>query len=245
MLGTCKLCLRTEVLQDSHVIPEFSYKPLYDHKHRATRIEAGSTRKRFLQKGLREQLLCLGCEGRLNQWYEMPFYRYWFKRRALPSNPAAGAIRINGFDYSAFKLFHLSVLWRSAVATMPEFGKVCDLGPYQEKLRLMLLSRDPGPADHYPILGQVLLDSDSMVMFDVILEPTVGKIDSSRVFMFCFAGCEWFYFLTDHPWGMTRDILPAAPSKHGSMVLNGVDWQKAGSVQRFVENRRRFGRRAA
>jgi len=59
----CPLCQKEKPLVQSHVIPEFLYRPLYDEKHRA--IEAKLVPKGFnyLQKAYREPLPCSECEG--------------------------------------------------------------------------------------------------------------------------------------------------------------------------------------
>lgn len=44
----------------------------------------GRLGRKFLQKGLREPLLCEGCEQFLNDNYEKPFKRYWFDQKPLP-----------------------------------------------------------------------------------------------------------------------------------------------------------------
>src|SRR5262249_44127067 len=70
----CALCHRTDPLCDSHVIPEFIYKPLYNNEHRMVgwRATEAGLKHEYVQKGLREQLLCATCEGLLNQKYEQP-----------------------------------------------------------------------------------------------------------------------------------------------------------------------------
>jgi hypothetical protein len=238
--GICKLCQKTAELQGSHIIPEFCYKPTYDAIHRAVELTGDPDHKRFVQKGFREPLLCKACEQLLNIRYEIPFRQYWFDGPALTSPLSFGAHRISGFDYASFKLFHLSVLWRASVARKPQFGKV-SIGPYENKLRVMLLDGNPGREDEYPIIGKILLEQSGEIRYDLILEPTTGMVDLSKVVTFFYAGCEWLYFVTDHPWGLTRGVLPAAPSKAGQMVLYGVDWTKSESVQGFV--RRRNGSR--
>jgi hypothetical protein len=65
----CKLCHSEAELQNSHVISEFQYKPLYDAKHRFHVISINPEQKeRFEQKGFREKLLCLPCETKLSRW---------------------------------------------------------------------------------------------------------------------------------------------------------------------------------
>ncbi len=53
---TCALCLERP-LRDSHVIPEFLYKSIYDEKHRFYALAVGEY-PGYEQKGIRESLLC-------------------------------------------------------------------------------------------------------------------------------------------------------------------------------------------
>jgi len=66
---TCALCGKNEPLLNSHIIPEFAFKPTYDPKHRYHVLSTFARRPRLLeQKGLREPLLCAECETRLSQY---------------------------------------------------------------------------------------------------------------------------------------------------------------------------------
>jgi hypothetical protein len=49
------------------------------------------------------------------------------------------------------QLFFLSLLWRAAASTRPEFADVTLPPGVLEDLRLRILHRAPGPAQHYPI----------------------------------------------------------------------------------------------
>src|SRR5574337_198522 len=128
----CRLCKEEKDLKCSHIIPEFLYKPLYDAKHRAvslSEIEIGQRRnfgkKRLIQKGLRERLLCSECEQLLNNRYEKYFKALWFDQGALPSTIESGVtFELHGLDYHKFKLFHLSVLFRAGVSSLPQFSQV-------------------------------------------------------------------------------------------------------------------------
>ena len=51
-------------------------------------------------------------------------------------------------EYEPFKLFHLSVLFRASVSTLPTFADV-SLGPHEERLRNLLLARRAGPEDQF------------------------------------------------------------------------------------------------
>lgn len=61
-----------------------------------------------------------------------------------------GFREIAGIDPGRLRLFFLSLLWRAAATTRPEFSAVSLPPDDLEQLRLMLLSGDPGPLDFYP-----------------------------------------------------------------------------------------------
>jgi len=86
--GECRLCTRQRELCNSHIIPEFMWRPLYDKKSRAVALDGGSGTKRTLQKGLREHMLCRDCE-KILQKDERWFSLYWFQKCPLP-DPAEG-----------------------------------------------------------------------------------------------------------------------------------------------------------
>jgi len=44
---TCRLCLQERPLRDSHIIPEFLYRPLVDEKHRAAALDQGVAKLRY------------------------------------------------------------------------------------------------------------------------------------------------------------------------------------------------------
>jgi len=79
----CKLCQSSTDLMSSHIIPEFVYRPSYDNIHRAIHLKANPQKRNYLQKGLREQLLCKSCEQRFSR-YESYFAKEWYKKGLLP-----------------------------------------------------------------------------------------------------------------------------------------------------------------
>lgn len=105
MVAVCKFCGFQRELRNSHIFPEFLYKPLYDATyHRAWELSTDADRPRFIYKGIREPLLCANCETHFDRSFEDYFARFWYTGR-LP-NPAHGArFELRGYDYSRFKLF--------------------------------------------------------------------------------------------------------------------------------------------
>jgi hypothetical protein len=67
----CRICRQPSVLQNSHVIPEWGYRRLYDDKHRMIALRSGGRQPAsadYMQKGIRERLLCKRCETRLSRY---------------------------------------------------------------------------------------------------------------------------------------------------------------------------------
>lgn len=59
-----------------------------------------------------------------------------------------GCVEIPEFDYPKLKLFFLSLLWRASVSSRPLFKKVA-LGPHEQRVRDLILAKDPGSSDDY------------------------------------------------------------------------------------------------
>jgi len=237
MIGSCNLCGENRELCNSHIIPEFCYKPLYDDNHRVARVNLPDERRLFspIQKGFREHLLCRNCEGLLNDRYERPFKKYWDKVQ-LPTSPPGA--KIAGFDYASFKLFHLSILWRAGVCSGK--GLKESLGPYEEKLRAMLLSNNPGPVAHYPILGRLMLREASVYSAGPIgVHLLSGRHENSRQYLLCYCGVEWIVILTDHPTREQTHRAECAPQLDGSMLLGVGDWLDGPSMRDIIKRIRR------
>src|SRR5665647_1213204 len=101
----CALCLKEDELRESHILPEFLYEPLYDHKHRLQVLSTAQDKANSLmQKGLKEQLLCDTCEQKLSIWEG---YARKVIRGELPLTMTGerSLIYIEGLDYKSFKLF--------------------------------------------------------------------------------------------------------------------------------------------
>ena len=162
-MDTCKLCLKPRKLCRSHIIPEFCYRPLYE-KGRAVVVNPKDPSDwGYAQKGTRSYLLCQDCEGLLNDRYEKSFKSYWYDGDVLaPFRTGETVQYFTGIDYSSFKLFHLSVLFRASVSDHPIYREV-DLGPHEDHIRQMLWDQDPGEEWQYPINCSAVDDADGGV----------------------------------------------------------------------------------
>jgi hypothetical protein len=181
-------------LCDSHVLPEFFYVPLYDQKHRFIFISTDSEKQeKFLQKGLREKMLCSGCEGKFSV-YEGYARGLIFGGVQTQSKQEAGRLLLKDVDYSRFKLFQLSLLWRMGVSES-EFFKAVDLGPYAEKIRQMLLAGDAGDETQIPCaVTGVLMNGQPGNWF---VPPDRVKILGQHCYRIVICGMLFMFFVSN------------------------------------------------
>ena len=191
----CVLCQNDSELKRSHIIPEFLYQPLYDDKHRFHVLDKQAGSKKFEQKGIREKLLCADCETLISR-YEKYFSEIFYGTQEVQFTRSGKLVTISSLNYAMFRLFGLSILWRAGVSRHPFFKEV-NLGPYEEPLREMILSGNPGEPNEYGfLLGKVL--SEELPMDALMLDPTISRLDGHRCYRFVFAGFIWTFFVTGH-----------------------------------------------
>lgn len=192
----CALCKQDKVLQNSHVIPEFMYTPLYDDKHRFHVLSSkGSKSRSQKQKGLREKLLCKDCETLLSE-HERYVSLVFTGREKITSERNGNLVIIRGLNYSHFKLFGLSILWRAGVSKQQFFEKVT-LGLHEEKLRKIVYTNNPGKPDKYGFFLAPLVDNDRDIK-DLMVQPTHSRLEGHLCYRFVFGGLVWVFIVSSH-----------------------------------------------
>ena len=191
----CKLCRNEDTLRNSHVIPEFYYKAIYDKdKKRFYAISSDEEKRpRHHQKGLREKLLCDSCERKLNKW-ETYFANLLFEKAKVREED--GRFVVLDADYKQVKLHQISIIWRSGISQLDAF-KFVKLGPHQEKMRKMILNEDPG--DYYQYGCGLFINMKYKDFTQSILKPPeMTKYNSHRIYTFILGGLLWVYFISSH-----------------------------------------------
>ena len=216
MSAICALCKANGDLQNSHIIPEFFFKLIYDPKPRRFHVVSAtpSERDRFEQKGLRERLLCRACEQKFGQWEN-------YAKTALVDSKGVRIVQRNdnvlfqNIDYKTFKLFQLSLLWRMSVSTLDFFKEVA-LGPHEERIRQALLTDDPLGHDQYPCwLIAVQLNGKPHV--DWIMEPSLTRADGHRIYWLVITGILFAFFVSSHP--PPPEITPFILNRQNEMAI--------------------------
>jgi hypothetical protein len=185
------LCLSPKSLRHSHIFPEFFYDRTYGDDGRFVAIRRDPTIKpRPFQKGLREYLLCSDCETAIGRCES---YSSSLLRKLDAGVAENGYILHSSFDYTLFKLFAVSLIWRASVARNGFFA-AARLGPFKERARMMLLSGDPGPPHQ---LGFALARvGQSAIAQTVVSGPFSFKWRGQRAYHFVARGYRWVYLVS-------------------------------------------------
>ncbi len=225
----CALCLLDKDLRDSHIIPEFMYKSLYDEIHRFHALSNdASERNRKPQKGIREKLLCDNCEQQLGR-YERYVSLLLGGSLNLEYVTHGPLVVVPKVDYNALRMFQLSILWRAGASTLPFFSQIT-LGPHQERLRLLLLSENPGIPWQYGCLMFALMH-ENQIQEDLIVQPTLTKIDNVFGYRFVFGGFMWVYTVGSHQ--STKRIETTSLNPAGKLCILKADLASAIDIMEF------------
>jgi hypothetical protein len=238
VVGRCALCGNTRALRRSHIIPEFCYIG-YDEHHRLIEVDRVRAKERYLQKGHRQPLLCDACEQLLNDRYEKSFRAAWLVDRKLPSVVSTAEVQITGLNYSTFKLFHLSVLWRAAVATEGEYKGVWVPPNHQEELRRMVFEGDPGDATKYPLLAlALLLPPDGKPAFDLIQTTSYELVEGQYMYRTVYGASAWQVWVGDR---LPNPVLsPFTLTLSGALLMPAVDARLFGPIWSVWQSHRQL-----
>jgi len=154
----CKMCLQNKEGVDSHIVPAGFYRFIKDDSDEPLEVrplEEGKYKRRSYTGIYDNTILCSDCE-RLFQNFDD------YAQRLLLPNPKGAeyilnqkgetrGFKLNAVNYDYLKLFFLSVLWRASVSNREEFVKV-DTGPFEEELKRMIKSRNPGTQDDFSVV---------------------------------------------------------------------------------------------
>lgn len=158
---------------------------------------------------------------------ESYFADVWFNRSLRPNRLVGQTVTIPGLDYSKFKLFLFSILWRASISDLDVF-KAVSLGRHAENMRQRILALDPGPSDHYPITGLALRNTDGRFKDDLMLLPNGGKMSGHHIYIMLFGGVFWTCAVSNHH----RDCpITSGLKNDGTLQLHIQDWSENLAIQ--------------
>ena len=194
-VNTCALCGHDKQLVKSHIVPEFLYTDLYDSLHSYSVISTDPhSRKQRRKKGIYEFLLCCDCETHTAR-YEQYASRVFNGGTELEISDEPNYLTVGNLEYSRFKLFQMSVLWRCGVSKRPEFSAT-QLGPHGENLRRMLRDGRPGASHEYGCI--LILPASYDVTRQLVYPPESVTLEGHRCYRASLGGLWWLYVVSSH-----------------------------------------------
>lgn len=227
-MPTCKLCGAEAQLCRSHVYPDHLYRLLRNDANQAC-FYTNEGRRELRQQGIWEALFCNTCEQLLSREYEAPFTELWINQNALPERIEEDSIVLDNIDYLKFKLYHLSILYRTSICTLRHFSHV-NLGPHEEVIRQMLLNQNDN--DNYHIMAAALVKEDSSVVSGILTFPVRGRHQGHTFYKTLYAGCAWIIKVSSH--GL-RNQGEAGLQQDGTMVVTRERYETFAEIQQISE----------
>lgn len=220
----CKLCgLEKPLIKKAHIIPDFMYNGMFDEKHQIlfTPITPKAPAPKVIQKRYTGEyegnLLCSNCDNKLlGDYYENYASRvlYGGKLDSEECPEFQNIKNINGIDllkctkvnYHKFKLFLLSILWRSSISKRPFFKEV-ELGEHEDKIREMLLTKDAGGIEAYPI-NIFTYKHTGNIASELISQPRrLKNKEGLEYYSFLIAGYFYFFYINSFTSKFSHKIL--------------------------------------
>lgn len=196
-MPVCKLCgSEGDNFPKSHIIPKFMFKNLKDAKSRIMRLRMPAGQQlRSIPDGIYEKpLLCSDCELSLSKYEgyaEKALYGSTHIKvpRATPV-PGTSFQSVTDIDYTNFKLFLLSILWKASVSSREFFDEVNLGAEHETAIAKLLLMKDAGAEDQYPVL--MIIPKGAIGRDIGVLQPYRNK-GKGNVTRYIFPICEAIY----------------------------------------------------
>lgn len=174
----CRLCLQEKKLIKAHIIPEGFIRPLRvgslaPEMHSNS---PGSYPKRMPVGPYDPSILCGDCDRKMGLWdrYAQKLLLNRFSEASvLQLGQQKVGWRIEHFDYPRLKLFFVSLLWRASIS-QHTFYKRISVGPFEDRLRTMILNGEPGSSQDFAVILARFGDSDITAMLAPYREKFEG-----------------------------------------------------------------------
>ena len=199
IFGKCRLCHQHKRLVDSHIIPDFQFKPLKKKDGFFYRVSTDPKKKVIKQqKGITEHLLCATCDNERLQKNETHLSRVVFGIHSLDLSRVGRIVPVSGYVYKKVKNALLSILWRMSISSRPDFRDI-DLGAkHEEAIRLALLNDTVFAEEQYPILLTAPLLQGQFYK-DLIVGPDYARFGSNRVYRCLISGLVFTFIVGSAP----------------------------------------------
>lgn len=214
----CKLCQKDNKLAKSHIIPEAFYSYAFP-KNEGIVVSKDEYRKRLPIGVYDKTILCGNCEKLFQNWddYGNQFFHNMLSRpdSKIEKNDKVLAYVFNSIDYKKLSLFIISVLWRASVSQESFFDEV-KLGPFEEKIKSLLLNDSTSEINNFPIIIGLFNFSDNRALHP----PHRIRIDIVNHYKLYFFNAEALIKVDSRPFAKYKQLI-LEPDK--PLIVSVVD----------------------
>lgn len=175
------------------------YKGLFDEKHFIAPLDLIEfKKKKLLPNGFYDSnILCEGCDnkiiGNLESYSSIVI---WGGKGNVDSYPTyenkinqlnQKFLYLTNVDYSKFKLFLLSIIWRASISRQKFFDSVSLGEKHENRIAKMIFENTPCESDDYPV-GIFVLTENNYSPTKMISNPIKVKKDNDLSYLFLING---------------------------------------------------------
>jgi hypothetical protein len=186
----CRFCRTEQRAIEAHIIPEGFFRALRDDSGRPLELRTntpGVPPKRAPIGVYDSTILCAVCDNRFSPWdqHAQDIMLRDFSESTAISHDDGSVLgwTIPIFDYKLLKLFFVSLLWRASVSTQKFYERV-DPRPFNETMRRMILTEDPGDPETF----SVTLGRFADPRYRAILDPHRERYSGTNFVRFYLGG---------------------------------------------------------
>jgi hypothetical protein len=196
----CKLCNKEKnLLKRSHIIPDFMYNGLFNEKHFIAPLDLLKLqKKKLLSNGIYDSnILCEDCDnkilGTLESYSRIVIWGGKGNKDLYPTYENKidqlnqKFIHLENLNYSKFKLFLLSIIWRASISRQKIFDSVLLGDEHEKKIGKMIYENNPGESDEYPV-GLFILTENDEFPTKIISNPIPIEDGENISYMFLING---------------------------------------------------------
>lgn len=210
--GVCQLCKTNQLLVDAHIIPKWMYIGILNKDYKSLIVNlAGEGYPKRSPSGLYDpNILCRNCDNSILSPLEKYGQRIlcnpdgtfidFFNHPSIIQSGGLRLVKLKDINYTTFKLFLLSLIWRMHITKIP-FFKPVDLGSYAEELRSALLGTRYVPEDQFEVAILGINDAPELIT-RLICNPKRIKQGGNTYYITLING--FFFMFNISP----RDKLP-------------------------------------
>lgn len=224
-MGTCRLCLQEkELIKTSHIIPKFMYKGILEKNKRIVETNLFNPSDAiFRPTGSYESgILCKACDNNVIGKLESYAAKILFQNQSLTFRSEEDKyiknLMLKDIDYTKFKLFLISLLWRASISTQKLFGAISLGSKHEESARKMIFENEPGRRDEFPtcIMG---LETTVNLALRTIVSPRKLTSNGNTQYMFWVNGFFYWYNISSYN---MDDVFNRTPITENNEMTIGI-----------------------